>query len=433
MVRSGGSRFVRCAMGVVVAALLLSACDGWRQVGFGPQHRRHNTRENRLTFEDVGTLTEVWSTTLDGSLTEPILDEGRVYVGVSEGTAPAATAGAAAFDADTGAELWRHEAEYPHAPGSSARVTATPVALTGADTLQMGGFVELGGCPHFTRRIDPDDGALQSGGEGLYKSAMASSGDLTAATVMSTLPPCPDPSGFGLLGLMVGDGTGNALWWTHGFAERGDPRRMPAPALGNGRIYVTHGSRLSAFTAAGCGQSICDPVWTVEIGSDPVDPLVATDGTVFTASGEALLALDPATGSTRWRAPLFGARGLAFANGFVFASGDVIGPFGPLFAYRAAGCGSSYCTAPAWAANEARSATSAPAVAGGAVYVGVGSGVLVYDVDGCGTSVCSASTQVPVTGPATHVTVGQGRLVVAGSDPLAQTPAQLSVFEPATP
>ncbi len=104
---------------------------------------------------------------------------------------------------------------------------------------------------------------------------------------------------------------------------------ISAPAIANGVVYIgSTDSNLYAFNASGCGNTICSPIWTTNTG-----------GSIVSAP--------------------------AVANGVVY-----VGSFGGFFAYNASGCNNDTCS-PLWTANVgAFGTTSSPTVSNGWVYIG---------------------------------------------------------------
>jgi hypothetical protein len=113
--------------------------------------------------------------------------------------------------------------------------------------------------------------------------------------------------------LRPGDRTRVSPWSFPGQAER--PGRGPtSPRPGD---LTT----LSDFPLAGCGAADCSPTWTLDLGS-PVTTVAAVAGgsTVFVLRGTDLVAVDRATGTIAWTAPLDGAAtGLAVTDDTVYA------------------------------------------------------------------------------------------------------------------
>ncbi len=65
-------------LAVIAAMTLLPGC--WLQIGFGANHRRHNTLEAGLTRANVASLAVAWTTTMEGTMFEPMVSGGRVFV-----------------------------------------------------------------------------------------------------------------------------------------------------------------------------------------------------------------------------------------------------------------------------------------------------------------------------------------------------------------
>lgn len=196
-------------------------------------------------------------------------------------------------------------------------------------------------------------------------------------------------------------------------------------AIGGNRVFVPQDSMLHSFPLAGCGAATCTPTWSVDLGAtiaNTAPPVVTPSGQVVTITEEGdMIAVSAATGAEQWRADLdwtlpgfgLGPRpGVAVAGDVLYASAPETPSGSVLRAFPADGCGTPTCT-PLWTASTPE-AMSAPAVAGGVVYVGTNGAVQAYAAAGCGSATCSPVMTVPVQGWAEHVSVATGRVFVTG-------------------
>jgi outer membrane protein assembly factor BamB len=155
---------------------------------------------------------------------------------------------------------------------------------------------------------------------------------------------------------------------------------VDAPTVAGGTLYATSDDgKLYAFDAEGCGASVCDPLWSADLG----DHLVAS--------------------------------GTAVANGVVFVTTeDTV--TGALRAFAADGCGQPVC-APLWTSTGWGPYPSPPSVAGGVVYFGSEDGTLLaFDANGCGAASCAPVWQTTLdAGVATQPVVAYGHVVVGTS------------------
>jgi outer membrane protein assembly factor BamB len=182
-----------------------------------------------------------------------------------------------------------------------------------------------------------------------------------------------------------------------------------APAVGNGYVYVTTfnstpdlvSGRLLVFPAAGCGKASCAPSWTADIGGpagSTAAPAVTTD-TVYTTSGT------------------------LFGNG--------VNTNFHLMAFRAAGCHAKTCKPLRTYDTGDGGAEGAPAVSGGTVFattqaspdpntLGV---VAAYPAAGCGNPQCEPLwTGINfVSGFASPPSVADG-VVFVGKGPASDIP-----------
>jgi outer membrane protein assembly factor BamB len=121
--------------------------------------------------------------------------------------------------------------------------------------------------------------------------------------------------------------------WTS--TNLGGGNRPSAPAITGGKVFVVNANgKAAAFKAAGCGTSICDPVWTsAPLGAgNSVAPIVA-NGVLFVAAGadiggyDQVFAFDGAgiascSGTPKVCTPLWTGPSGAVGNGMsVFAGG----------------------------------------------------------------------------------------------------------------
>jgi hypothetical protein len=238
--------------------------------------------------------------------------------------------------------------------------------------------------------------------------------------------------------LVVRDSSTGSTLWTRDFAV--DPSSgAGTPTLADGRIYVAEGSTIQAF-AAGCSGGSCDPVWTQDVtstGDGTVGtPVAGPNGELFavakghTADGaptSRLFALDGATGAFLWDKTYYGAcdlfghfcapgdiTGVAVSGDTVFVTGfqgqlDGTGT-ASLTAYSAAGCSGQPCSQ--WNATV----PGAVIVGGSVVYVGHGTSVDTYDVDGCGSPTCSPLGSVALPHTFSTMSVARGKLFVQTAD-----------------
>ena len=179
------------------------------------------------------------------------------------------------------------------------------------------------------------------------------------------------------------------------------PNVGSSPTVSGGRVYIaTSAGRLAAFAAAGCGAKVCRPLWTGAIGETAHAAPAVANGVVYVTSSTRMFAFR-ATGCGRatcqplWRTtavqgvvqgsgPAVG-NGNAYFGSVDFAGGGV----STLYAFNAAGCGTSTCR-PRWVAHPAQgdSIETTPAVAGNRVYVSATGFLYAFDANGCGAAVC---------------------------------------------
>jgi outer membrane protein assembly factor BamB len=159
------------------------------------------------------------------------------------------------------------------------------------------------------------------------------------------------------------------------------------PSVSGGRVFLASSdtspegfTRMMAFSAAGCGRTICAPQWTSRVAQNSFE-------------------VTPAV-----------------ANGVVYA-----GATDGLFAFSAAGCGRPTC-APLWRGNPAGGiffgTGASPAVAGGVVYHASNSGwIAAYDARGCGQPACPPVFEfLSQSGVLNTPVIVNGRLYVSGSN-----------------
>ncbi|MDX6544655.1 MAG: hypothetical protein QOG02_429 [Gaiellales bacterium] len=149
-------------------------------------------------------------------------------------------------------------------------------------------------------------------------------------------------------------------------------------------------------------------------------PIVA-NGRLFVNTGDNggpnLNVFNATTGTYLWSAPSgeFSTGTPAVAGGLVIVP-DSLG--GGLLAYRASGCGASFCGAPVWQSAEVTgvSAGQSPVVAGGVVYFADGDGrISAWPAAGCGATSCHRTWSGSIGGGNAMATaaVANGKVYVA--------------------
>ena len=207
-------------------------------------------------------------------------------------------------------------------------------------------------------------------------------------------------------------GCGNAvctkpLWKSSYLAEI-----VGTPAVANGIVYIgsqtnadSNDGKLNAFSTAGCGQAVCEPLWQGDAGSESAlgSPTVS-NGFVFLATYSGRLYVFNAEGCGKslcqplWTAKV-GKQAVSTPtvhDGIVYVEGDVHCPSSfctdtRLSAFDAAGCGSAECK-PLWTGHLKGYSSDgvAPAVWNDKVYALSGKRLAVFSADGCGAAKCSA-------------------------------------------
>jgi outer membrane protein assembly factor BamB len=141
--------------------------------------------------------------------------------------------------------------------------------------------------------------------------------------------------------------TGETLWRSEPAA--GDPT---AVVVSSGLVVVARdqtssAARVSAYPAAGCGASVCQPVWSSAGSPAPSASPAVAGGVVYQGLADgSYAAIELTTGHPLWRA----ATGVAGqpAAGATLANGVLLGQSGGyLYAWAAAGCGVAVCQ-PLW-------------------------------------------------------------------------------------
>jgi outer membrane protein assembly factor BamB len=393
-----GRRLVRAA---ALTAALLTTSGCWLQVGANGGHTRENPDETTLTPATVAGLHEVWSAPVGNGPTEPMVKGGRVLVGTTSSSRTAVTA----HDLGTGDQLWSTTLfDTGGASGSlvfGAPVTFLDDALRGAFAAGSESSPQGPVCRSGSVVLDPATGA-STASSGAMTWARAANGDVRA-TIESA---CPDISSFVLRV------TAPATSWRT--ASLG--LITTAPTVSGRQVFLSRGTTLEAYAAAGCGAATCTPAWTLPFPNGLGPVIAGASGALFATSGSELVAIDR-QGFVLWRAPLAGPASLAMANaGTVYAI--VRSTSGPpqLAAFDAPGCGQAQCT-PLWTSLLPGTGGGAPAVAGGVVYTSTSAGVQAFDAAGCGAPLCPALTTV-ATGPVGNMVVSDGHVLLTGNGQL---------------
>lgn len=175
-----------------------------------------------------------------------------------------------------------------------------------------------------------------------------------------------------------------------------------SPTVAGGFVYVgsqtsfsSNDGKLDAFSAAGCGQSVCPPLWQGLAGDDAILQASAavSHGRVFIGAHDGKLYAFNAFGcggsSTCW--PLWTAATggpiestPTISNGTLYVGSDD----GNLYAFKARGCGKPSCK-PLWVGTLPGAAFEAsPAIVGKRVYMSSQHGVAVFNTRGCVGKVC---------------------------------------------
>jgi outer membrane protein assembly factor BamB len=392
-------RFRSAWIVVVTLALVATGCD-WAQLGDGPTHTGFNA-DTGITTTNVATLHQVWSspgqanTTTTGS--QIVVADGKVFA--REGLS-----GLRTLDEATGAVDWlagyggvaavANHLMYAELFPGPGRIQAT------LDARNEDGSIAWSDVMTIDSYLFPGDAVVANGQlfltwsfpaaiAGLQRyDASTGATDTTTGTFGTTGTVNTPVVAGGVVYATTTDGILHALSATD-FRQEEWEANVPAggvPSIDSGRVYITSGSSVMAFDAAGqtnCapsgGKTVCTPLWT-STTSDTLSqqaPAVGS-GIVAVRSDRHLFALDPSTGAARWSA-VVGATAQApqglgspsIENGVVF-----VGSLdGALEAFDAAGSTScsgapTVCTPLKSVPLVGPTGASQPAIANGNVYIG---------------------------------------------------------------
>ena len=202
------------------------------------------------------------------------------------------------------------------------------------------------------------------------------------------------------------------------------------PTLGTDQLYGNLDGIVVAYDLdAPCTDTLeCDTAWALPVGASTEVVLSADGSTAYvgTESGY-LLALDTSSGAVRWYASFHGAPVTATP---ALAGGKLFVPIGTaaagyaghvLMVLDASGCGRTSCGNLWWGSlAPGATVTSQPTVGGDVVYVGDGTGVVrAFPTAGCGTYGCDAVWTGQVSGAVDGgLSVLGGRLYVGSASAL---------------
>jgi hypothetical protein len=62
-----------------------------------------------------------------------------------------------------------------------------------------------------------------------------------------------------------------------------------SPTVAGNVVYVPSGTRVSAFSAGGCGAATCSPLWTADVPGKVTSPVVVIGGRVYVSADDALV------------------------------------------------------------------------------------------------------------------------------------------------
>jgi outer membrane protein assembly factor BamB len=225
----------------------------------------------------------------------------------------------------------------------------------------------------------------------------------------------------GVLWAYPADGCGHALCTTPLWQSTSLAQIIDSPTVANGVVYVgsqtdpdNNDGRLNAFSASGCGQAVCAPLWQGVTGSESIlesSPAVA-DGVVYVGAFDGRLYAFNADGcGTALCQPLWtGQTGGSIEStptvykGHVYLGSDD----GKLYVFKAAGCGKAVCKAQWTGSIGSAVFQSSPAIAKGVVYIAGQNSLAAFDAKGCGAKSCAPLWQASDEGeffngsPAVH-------------------------------
>jgi outer membrane protein assembly factor BamB len=311
----------------------------WPQVGFDPSLSGLNPYENVLDRHNVGGLDVAWSYTVQtysAMIASPVVWEGAVYVAFNGGMLYA-------FDAETGAVLWKHAGPV----GSPAVGNGLVYAYNGQRAAAQA-FNAHTGKLLWSRKINGNIGG-------------------------PAFPTVADGKVF------IGNGNGplyalnattGALLWMFSSHEG---LFYYGPAVGNGVVYVCDEDDAGEMgTCYALDEKNGSLLWDYAVYSGPItsSPALAQGLVFFEEQYQGIFALDASTGALVWHYHTQSFRGSpAVANGVVYVGGDA-----GLIALDA------YTGKLLWTGADGQ--VNAPAIANGVVYaITIGATIDARDAD----------------------------------------------------
>jgi outer membrane protein assembly factor BamB len=390
------------------------AAAGWPQYGFDPAHTGYNPLEDSIGVSNVSQLTRAWRGAVGAGVVGVSVANGVAYVGADDGRLYVFDA--AGVTNCSGVPkicepLWTALTSKDHFVNTPAVVDGV-VYVSSSDgrvyAFDANGVTNCFGVPKRCRPL------WYSTNVAVWGSSPAVSGGVVFVGGDNTLQGNLGMSlfAFDAAGLTGCQGSPTRIcqpiWSGRTF---GLVSVFSTPAVADGMVFIgsltgdlEFGS-LDAFAAGGCGDQICDPLWTVawtgpySFAGDH-SPSIA-NGLVYEVRDDgSMFAFDETTGTLVWNPGSRNATSdVVVANDVAYAGWGREG----LAAFDAAGItncvngGNHYHCEPLWTAKRTRSFSGEDlAVANGVVYVHTFLGDLgAYDAAG----VVNCSGQPVVCGP----------------------------------
>jgi outer membrane protein assembly factor BamB len=294
-------------LNLVVAAVVTLVTPGWPQDGYGPGYTGWNPSETTVGAATIGKLKRAWTVnvaptpgTCPVTQVAPLFADGRMFV------LDRSTNGVAAFDAATGAELWRYHDENLRAVRMAVAEGTVVVVDAPCDPISA---------DHRITGLDAATGARRWLRFALWR-ATTLTVDKGIAVIGGKCPACISDIGYGSDGLRVSDGT---QAWHRGFM-------IPTGSVSAGGRTILRDAADDPF------PGVPVPKWTavdITTGQRVWHTGTAISGTLgadpagkrfYLGDAKGLRAVDAATGKPIWRTGNGAVRSVAVDNGRVYAS-----------------------------------------------------------------------------------------------------------------